>query len=101
MALPAMTEEVADAIMDWIDSDTEARDYGAEDGYYTSLEPPYTAKKWTVGVIEKAFIGRGVTPELLFGLDDNHNGIWTILRVLPRASMAIWNRIWHSDGQIT
>ena len=27
MALPAMEEEVADAIMDWIDSDTEAVSY--------------------------------------------------------------------------
>ena len=75
MALPAMTEEVADAIMDWIDSDTEARDYGAEDGYYTSLEPPYTAKNGPLESIEELLLVRGVTPELLFGLDDNHNGI--------------------------
>ena len=30
MGLPGMTEEIADAILDWIDQDDELRDYGAE-----------------------------------------------------------------------
>ena len=30
MALPGMTEDVADAILDWMDEDEEPREYGAE-----------------------------------------------------------------------
>src|SRR5690606_19000866 len=30
MALPGMTEEVADAILDWLDEDDEPREFGAE-----------------------------------------------------------------------
>ncbi len=75
MALPAMSEEVADAIMDWIDTDSEARDYGAEDAYYMSLQPAYAPKNGPLESIEELLLVRGVTPELLFGMDDNHNGI--------------------------
>ena len=75
MALPAMTEETADAIMDWIDTNDEPRDYGVEASYYTSQSPPYTCKNGPLESIEELLMVRGVTPELLFGLDDNHNGI--------------------------
>ncbi len=33
MGLPNMDESIADAIIDWIDSDDEQREYGAESGY--------------------------------------------------------------------
>src|SRR5262249_55173543 len=35
MALPAMKEEIADAILDWIDTDDESREFGAELDYYS------------------------------------------------------------------
>lgn len=34
MAIPGMTEDVADSILDWIDEDDEPREYGAELEYY-------------------------------------------------------------------
>ncbi|GAF70586.1 unnamed protein product, partial [marine sediment metagenome] len=43
MALPGMTEDVADAILDWIDEDEEARPYGAESEFYVSQPTPYSA----------------------------------------------------------
>src|SRR5213078_1447855 len=41
MALPDMTEDIADAILDYIDPDDDARELGAEIDYYSSLDPPY------------------------------------------------------------
>jgi len=74
MALPGMTEETADAIMDWIDADDEARESGAEIDYYSTLDPPYATKNGPLETVEELLLVRGVTPELLFGGDANHNG---------------------------
>ena len=73
MALPQMTEDIADAILDWLDEDSEPRDYGVED--YSSQSPPYACKNGPMDSIEELLLVRGVTPQLLFGLDANHNGI--------------------------
>ncbi|MCP4461254.1 MAG: general secretion pathway protein GspK [Planctomycetaceae bacterium] len=73
MALPQMTEDVADAILDWLDEDSDPRDYGVED--YSSQSPPYACKNGPMDSIEELLLVRGVTPQLLFGLDANHNGI--------------------------
>jgi len=75
MALPEMTEEIADAILDWLDADDEPRDYGTEGSYYRSEEPPYDAKNGPLDSLDELLLIRGVTPQLLFGLDTNRNGI--------------------------
>ena len=75
MSLPGMTEDVADAILDWIDDDDETREYGAESDYYEGLTPPYRARNGAMASVEDLLLVRGVTPELLFGLDVNHNGL--------------------------
>ena len=74
MGLPGMTEDVADAILDWIDTDDEPREYGAEIDYYSSLDPPYATKNGPLETIEELLLVRGVTPWLLFGADANRNG---------------------------
>jgi type II secretory pathway component PulK len=74
MALPGMTEPVADAILDWLDEDDEAREYGAESAYYATLEPPYAPKNGPLDTVEELLRVRGVTPEMLFGIDSNRNG---------------------------
>ncbi len=73
MALPLMTEDIADAILDWLDEDSEPRDYGIED--YSGQSPPYACKNGPMDSIEELLLVRGVSPQLLFGLDSNHNGI--------------------------
>ena len=73
MALPGMTEPIADAILDWIDSDEEQRDNGAERDYYSGVEPPYAPRNGPLGSIEELLLVRGVTPALLFGADLNRN----------------------------
>ena len=74
MGLPGMTEDVADAILDWLDPDDEPRELGCEVEYYSGLSPPYAAKNGPVDTVEELLLVRGVTPQLLFGCDINRNG---------------------------
>ena len=74
MKLPDMTEEIADAIVDWVDSDDVSRAAGAESAYYSGLTPPYRAKNGPINSIDELLLVRGVTPQLLFGNDRNRNG---------------------------
>jgi len=69
-----MTEMIADAILDWIDTDDEQREVGAERDYYSSQDPPYLPRNGPLGSIEELLMVRGVTPALLFGADLNRNG---------------------------
>lgn len=75
MGLPGMTEDIADAILDWIDEDEEMRPYGAESDYYTTLPTPYSAANGPLQSVEELLLVRGVTPTLLFGADVNRNGV--------------------------
>lgn len=75
MGLPGMTEDIADAILDWIDEDDEPREYGAEYDFYSSLDPPYAPKNGPLETVEELLLVRGVTPDLLFGRDVNRNGM--------------------------
>ncbi|HEV8060327.1 MAG TPA: type II secretion system protein GspK [Gemmataceae bacterium] len=75
MALPNMTEDVANSIVDWIDPDDTTRDNGAESDYYSGLSPPYVAKNGPLDSIEELLMVKGVTPQLLFGNDQNRNGV--------------------------
>src|SRR6185503_16599466 len=53
MGLPGMTEDVADSILDWMDTDDEPREYGAESDYYAALNPPYSAKNGPLETVEE------------------------------------------------
>ena len=75
MKLPNMTEEVADAIVDWVDADDDSRPSGAESDYYTSLGNSYKAKNGPLNSLDELLLVKGVTPELLYGNDRNRNGI--------------------------
>lgn len=75
MALPDMTEDIADAILDWLDADDDLREYGTESAYYNGENPPYDAKNGPMDSLDELLLVRGVTPQLLFGLDTNRNGI--------------------------
>jgi type II secretory pathway component PulK len=75
MSLPGMTEDVADAILDWLDEDDEPRPFGAEIDYYSGLSPAYACKNGPLETVEELLLVRGVTPRLLFGMDVNRNGM--------------------------
>lgn len=74
-ALPGMDDEIAAAIIDWRDRDTNPTDNGAESDYYLSLPQPYYAKDGPFETIEELRLVRGVTREVLFGEDWNRNGV--------------------------
>src|SRR5690606_8014740 len=74
MALPGMTEQIADSILDWIDPDDEPRPYGTESDIYQSQSPPYFARDGALESIDELLLVDGVTPQLLYGEDANRNG---------------------------
>lgn len=75
LGLPNMTEEIADAILDWIDPDDEPREFGVEIEYYSGLSPAYAPKNGPLDTVEELLLVRGVTPGLLLGYDVNRNGM--------------------------
>lgn len=74
MCLPNMTEDTANAILDWLDEDDTPRAGGAESETYSSMTPPYRCKNGPLDSLEELLLVRGVTPRLLFGNDRNRNG---------------------------
>ncbi len=75
LTLPGMTESIADAILDWIDADSDQRSLGAERDYYSSLDPPYEPRNGPLHSLEELLMVRDVTPALLFGADLNRNNM--------------------------
>lgn len=74
MQLPNMNEEIIAAILDWIDPDSEPREHGAENEHYSGQTDPYQCKNGPLDSVEELLLVRGVTPDLLFGGDQNRNG---------------------------
>ena len=73
MALPGMTVEIADAILDWLDADESPRTNGAEADAYAQFTPPYEPRNGPVADLDELLMVPGVTPELLYGIDQNRN----------------------------
>lgn len=88
MALPGMTEQIADGILDWLDEDDVAREYGAEESYYLGLASAYRPRNGQLTSLDELLLVRGVTPELLYGLDVNRNFI-VDENEMPRGAMEL------------
>ena len=71
LQLPAMTNSIADALLDWIDPDEVPRDYGAEADFYLGQNPPTQTANRPPSVIEELLMVKGVTRQLLLGTDSN------------------------------
>jgi len=67
---PEEVENIADAIKDWIDSDDETTEFGAEDSYYRALERPYPCKNAPFEFLEELLLVRGITEELFYGTEE-------------------------------
>jgi general secretion pathway protein K len=63
----ARRDILVDSIMDWRDPDDLHRVNGAENDYYASLTPAYTAKNGPLDTVEDLLWIRGVTQELFVG----------------------------------
>ena len=71
MGLPNMTEDVADAMLDWIDADDEPREYGAEVDSYSQVVP----RNGPISNLQELLLVYGVSPQLMYGEDGNRNGV--------------------------
>jgi general secretion pathway protein K len=60
-------ENLLDAVKDWIDPDDAVTRFGAESGYYQSLDPPYVCKNGPMTSIGELLLVKGVTRELFYG----------------------------------
>lgn len=75
LGLDYMTEDVADAIIDWRDSDDTPGTQGVEGGYYENLDFRYSIRNAPFRTVRELLLVRGVTLELLYGEDTNFNGM--------------------------
>lgn len=58
---------IVDSILDWADPDGDRRSNGAENAYYRSLVPPYSAKNNIITSPEELLGVQGMTADLLYG----------------------------------
>jgi general secretion pathway protein K len=63
-------DEIVDSIKDWIDADDNTTGFGAESGYYSSLDSPYKAKNAPLDCIEELLMVKGITKEIFYGTKD-------------------------------
>ena len=70
----AMTPDVVAGIIDWRDEDNTVTPGGAESEFYLAMQPPYLPRNGPLQSIRELLGVRGVTPELLFGKDQQENG---------------------------
>ena len=74
LGLPYMDEEIADAIIDWRDTDETPGENGIEGGYYENLTYGYLPRNGPFRTLRELLLVRGVTEELFYGEDTNLNG---------------------------
>lgn len=67
MQIPGMTPEAADSILDWLDSDDDPREFGAEAEHYSRLDRPYTPRNGLPESLEELLFVKGVTREAFYG----------------------------------
>ncbi|MEQ9408390.1 MAG: type II secretion system protein GspK [Fuerstiella sp.] len=70
LQLSGMTDEAADGILDWIDADDEAREFGAEAEYYQRLNHPCRPRNGLPDTLEELLFVKGVTRDMFFGSSD-------------------------------
>ena len=62
---PEKAQELAFCVMDWIDTDEDPHDLGAEKEYYRGLKPPYGPKNAEVRLLEELLYVKGMNPGIL------------------------------------
>ncbi len=67
LQLSGMTEPIADSLLDWLDADDEAREFGAESDYYQRLEKPYQPRNGIPKTLDELLFVKGITRGLVHG----------------------------------
>jgi len=75
LLLPYMTEDMADAIVDWMDADDEVTNFGAEYSQYLQQEYPYVPRNGPIRSIAELELVLGVEPDFVRGEDEDLNGL--------------------------
>ena len=75
LELPGMTAELAAAIVDWRDADSDVSPGGAENEYYLLLPEPYYCKNAPFETVEEVLLVKDASQQLLYGEDANRNGV--------------------------
>ena len=73
--LPRMSAELAAAVVDWRDEDSNPSENGAEDEIYARLNPPYRCKNAPFESIEELRLVYGFTHDILYDEDANMNAV--------------------------
>jgi general secretion pathway protein K len=79
-------EERAEAVLDWVDKDSDPRPDGAERSYYSGQEDPYLPADGQFTAVSQLALVKGFTAEELYGKEEQP-GLTAFLTV-------------HSDGKI-
>lgn len=78
-----------DSLADWLDSDDEQRENGAEKGYYSSLDPPYIPTDGPMPLIEDLILVKGWSKEILYsGLKEQENSSANLIDYLTCGEQA-------------
>ena len=75
LELPGMTADLAAAILDWRDEDSDVSPNGAEREYYLLLDEPYDCKNDRFETVDELLLLKGATVDILAGEDANRNGV--------------------------
>lgn len=75
LVLPGMTLQIADAILDWRDPDEDVSEFGAETSYYAAQSSARLPRQGPFEDLNELLFVRGVTAEMLYGEDQNQNGL--------------------------
>jgi DNA uptake protein ComE-like DNA-binding protein len=73
--LPGMTVELAGAIIDWRDTDSDISENGAETETYTRRRPGYNCKNAPFETVDELRLVAGAELDLILGEDTNLNGV--------------------------
>lgn len=98
--LPRMTPELAAAIVDWRDADSEVTELGAEDEIYLLKNPPYHCKNAPFESVDELRLVEGADTGILYGEDLNRNGVLDVNENDGTASLPVDDRNGRLDPGI-
>lgn len=94
--LPRMTPELAAAIIDWRDSNSEITQGGAESETYLRRQPSYNCKNAPFETVDELRLVMGADLDIIYGEDVNLNGILDLNENDGNVLMPVDNR----DGRL-
>ncbi len=74
-------QNLVDALVDWLDENSEEQPFGAENAYYESLSPPVACKNGPLDSIDELLFIKGFDEKIVYG-DDENPGISEFVTVL-------------------